>query len=146
MGSRTIDHSTQKPATFQRRDGSQLVVARPPDATLAGHVAETFAQPNGRAYLVRVVLYGLEGPITVKGHAFAGAMPPWAQLKDDEIAAALDHVLTAWGNDKLLPRDFAAPIDYRWPEYITTARGMDWWIPVAADLEAGSKSVGTAEA
>jgi mono/diheme cytochrome c family protein len=74
---------------------------------LAGYVAESFAQPNGRAYLVRVVLYGLEGPITVKGNAFAGAMPPWTQLKDDEIAAALDHVLTAWGNDKLLPRDFA---------------------------------------
>jgi mono/diheme cytochrome c family protein len=73
---------------------------------LAGHVAESFAQPNGRAYLVRVVLYGLEGPITVKGSAFAGAMPPWTQLKDDEIAAALDHVLTAWGNDKVLPRDF----------------------------------------
>lgn len=74
---------------------------------LAGHVAVSFAQPNGRAYLVRVVLYGLEGPITVKDSAFAGAMPPWTQLKDDEIAAALDHVLTAWGNDKLLPRDFA---------------------------------------
>jgi mono/diheme cytochrome c family protein len=74
---------------------------------LAGHVAESFAQPNGRAYLVRVVLYGLSGTITVKGQTFASAMPPWAQLKDDEIAAALDHALTAWGNDKFLPRDFA---------------------------------------
>ena len=46
---------------------------------------------------MRVVLYGLEGPITVKDNAFAGAMPPWTQLKDDEIAAALDYVLTAWG-------------------------------------------------
>jgi mono/diheme cytochrome c family protein len=74
---------------------------------LAGHVAESFAQPNGRAYLVRVVLYGLAGEINVKGTTFASAMPPWAQLKDDEIAAALDYVLNAWDNDKLLPRDFA---------------------------------------
>jgi mono/diheme cytochrome c family protein len=74
---------------------------------LAGHVAESFAQPNGHAYLVRVVLYGLSGTITVKGQTFTSAMPPWAQLKDDEIAAALDHALTAWGNDKLLPPDFA---------------------------------------
>jgi mono/diheme cytochrome c family protein len=74
---------------------------------LAGHVAESFAQPNGRAYLVRLVLYGLSGTITVKGNTFTSVMPPWAQLKDEEIAAALDHALTAWGNDKLLPADFA---------------------------------------
>jgi aminobenzoyl-glutamate utilization protein B len=37
----------------------------------------------------------------------------------------------------LLPRDFTAPIDYRWPEYVTTARGTDWWIPAVAELEAG---------
>lgn len=32
----------------------------------------------------------------------------------------------------LLPKDFQAPIDFRWPEYITTARGEEWWIPVRA--------------
>ncbi len=31
----------------------------------------------------------------------------------------------------LLPRDFAAPVNYRWPEYVTTARGTGWTIPVA---------------
>jgi aminobenzoyl-glutamate utilization protein B len=25
--------------------------------------------------------------------------------------------------------DYPAPIDFRWPEYITTHRGRDWWIP-----------------
>lgn len=29
----------------------------------------------------------------------------------------------------LLPKDFAPPIDLRWPEYITTARGEEWWLP-----------------
>jgi aminobenzoyl-glutamate utilization protein B len=29
----------------------------------------------------------------------------------------------------LLPADFTAPTDFRWPEYVTTARGRDWWIP-----------------
>ena len=29
----------------------------------------------------------------------------------------------------LLPRDFIPPVDLRWPEYITTARGEEWWIP-----------------
>jgi aminobenzoyl-glutamate utilization protein B len=29
----------------------------------------------------------------------------------------------------LLPREFAAPVDLRWPEYVTTPRGEEWWIP-----------------
>jgi aminobenzoyl-glutamate utilization protein B len=29
----------------------------------------------------------------------------------------------------LLPQDFAPPIDLRWPEYVTTARGEEWWLP-----------------
>ncbi len=29
----------------------------------------------------------------------------------------------------LLPRDFAPPIDLRWPEYVTTPRGEEWWLP-----------------
>jgi aminobenzoyl-glutamate utilization protein B len=29
----------------------------------------------------------------------------------------------------LLPRDFQPPIDLRWPEYVTTERGEEWWIP-----------------
>jgi aminobenzoyl-glutamate utilization protein B len=29
----------------------------------------------------------------------------------------------------LLPRDFAAPVDFRWPEYVETARGHEWTLP-----------------
>jgi len=29
----------------------------------------------------------------------------------------------------LLPRDFDTVVDMRWPEYITTTRGEEWWIP-----------------
>jgi aminobenzoyl-glutamate utilization protein B len=32
----------------------------------------------------------------------------------------------------LLPRNFPAPIHYRWPEYVTTPRGEEWWIPQGA--------------
>jgi aminobenzoyl-glutamate utilization protein B len=38
----------------------------------------------------------------------------------------------------LLPEDFAPPVDLRWPEYIRTARGEEWWIPTpASGLGAG---------
>jgi aminobenzoyl-glutamate utilization protein B len=37
------------------------------------------------------------------------------------------------GGDKwigpLLPKDFRVPLDFRWPEYVTTPRGEEWWIP-----------------
>jgi len=29
----------------------------------------------------------------------------------------------------LLPPDFKPPVDLRWPEYVTTERGYEWWIP-----------------
>lgn len=29
----------------------------------------------------------------------------------------------------LLPQDFKPPVDLRWPEYIQTERGQEWWIP-----------------
>jgi aminobenzoyl-glutamate utilization protein B len=32
----------------------------------------------------------------------------------------------------LLPKDFPAPIHYRWPEYVATPRGEEWWIPDGA--------------
>ncbi len=35
--------------------------------------------------------------------------------------------------EPLLPADFSAPVSARWPEYVTTARGRDWWIPTAPE-------------
>jgi len=29
----------------------------------------------------------------------------------------------------LLPANFFPPVDLRWPEYVTTARGEEWWLP-----------------
>jgi mono/diheme cytochrome c family protein len=49
--------------------------------------------------VVRIVLHGLSGPVTVKGQAFNGAMPAWADLLSDaEIAAVLTYVRSSWGN------------------------------------------------
>jgi mono/diheme cytochrome c family protein len=114
LGARIFDASC---SVCHQPNGLGIPGAFPP---LAGHVAESFAQRSGRDYLVRLVLYGLEGPIVVKGNTFEGTMPPWAQLSDSEIAAALDHVLNAWGNDKLLPRDFAPIL----PSDVTAARAQ----------------------
>ena len=51
------------------------------------------------ARLAAIVLRGVTGKLTVKGTAYNGAMPAFAdQLSDAEIAAVLTHVRSQWGN------------------------------------------------
>ncbi|HEY4611530.1 MAG TPA: cytochrome c, partial [Bacteroidota bacterium] len=48
---------------------------------------------------IRIVLYGLEGPIAVQGNSFNNKMTPFHdKLSDDEIAAVVTHVRSTWGN------------------------------------------------
>jgi mono/diheme cytochrome c family protein len=48
---------------------------------------------------VRILLFGLQGDITVSGQHFNGNMPAFgAQLKDEQIAAVLSYVRQEWGN------------------------------------------------
>lgn len=49
--------------------------------------------------LARIVLHGINGPLTVKGSTYNGAMPAFkGQLQDAEIAAVLSHIRSQWGN------------------------------------------------
>lgn len=60
-----------------------------------------------RLFPVYVVLNGLQGPLTVKGEHYQGAMPPFGHLSDADIAAVVTYVRGAWGNAKLRPAGFA---------------------------------------
>ncbi len=53
---------------------------------------------HGDNHLVSILLHGLQGPIQVKGDTYNGAMPPWKQLKDDQIASILTYIRNEWGN------------------------------------------------
>ncbi len=90
-------------AACHQAGGTGITGAFPP---LAGHVAELLKRADGRTYLGKVLLFGLEGEINVNGSNFAGAMPPWNALGDDDIAAVLNYVSNAWDNGKSLPADF----------------------------------------
>ena len=49
--------------------------------------------------LAAIVLQGVNGTLTVNGVAFNGAMPSFkAKLSDEQVAAVLSHVRSAWGN------------------------------------------------
>ncbi len=86
-------------------EGQGIPTAFPP---LAGHVPALVAAEGGREYLVKEVLYGLQGEIEIAGEIYNGIMPPWSQLTDQEIADALNYVSTAWGNEASLPEGFTA--------------------------------------
>lgn len=105
-------------STCHQPDGEGVPGAYPP---LAGHITNLYAQEGGPGYLVRVVLHGMQGPITVGNSTFAGAMPGWSQLDDVQVAAILNHELTAWGNREALPAEFE-PIG---PDQVAEARTED---------------------
>jgi len=79
----------------------------------------------------------IDPTVEVAGKTIAGTLLELL-MRPDELAAARAEFLERTRGERfvapLLPRDFAPPLDYRWPEYVSTARGSDWWIPAAADL------------
>lgn len=93
----------QQCAACHMPTGAGVPSAFPP---LVGHAPQVASVEGGRDYLVTLVLYGLQGSITVDGVAYNGMMIPHAHLSDDALAAVLNHVLHAWGNAELLPDDF----------------------------------------
>jgi mono/diheme cytochrome c family protein len=73
--------------------GLGLPGAFPP---LAG--SEWATGPDER--IIRIVLSGLSGPITVKGTPFNSAMPPLGPLlRDEQLAAVLTYIRSDWGNN-----------------------------------------------
>jgi mono/diheme cytochrome c family protein len=51
--------------------------------------------------IIRLVLYGMSGPVTVKGQQFNSSMVPWNVLSDEEVAAVITYVRQnkEWGNN-----------------------------------------------
>ncbi|HEY0863376.1 MAG TPA: cytochrome c [Lacunisphaera sp.] len=48
--------------------------------------------------IIRIVLHGLNGPITVEGKEYNNVMAPLGSLKDDQIANVISYVRASWGN------------------------------------------------
>jgi len=71
------------PGAFPPLAGSEWVLAKAPD------------------HLIRIVLHGLEGAVTVKGVTYNAAPMPGQKeaLSDEQIAAVLTYIRQSWGND-----------------------------------------------
>jgi mono/diheme cytochrome c family protein len=87
---------------------------------LADSIGSYVAIPEGRAYLVHVVSFGMNGPISVHGQIFNGMMQSWQNFKDEQIAQVLNYVLTTF-NAPLLPKNFSPLTSEEVKKYRTTA-------------------------
>lgn len=103
-------------ASCHQANGAGIPGAFPP---VAGHASD-LAVEQDRAYLVELMLYGLQGPIQVDGASYDGVMPAWSQLSDAQLAAVTNYIVTEW-DEGVLPDDFA-PYD---PSEFAQARGQD---------------------
>jgi len=99
-------------AACHQASGAGIPSVFPP---LAGHGADLYRAEGGRTYLIDVLLYGLQGQITVGGTNYAGAMPSWRQLGDEQLAAVVNHLVVGFegvvepeGFEPIQPAEVAA--------------------------------------
>ncbi|GEP40780.1 PVC-type heme-binding CxxCH protein [Brevifollis gellanilyticus] len=93
LAGQEIYHREGSCMTCHRGDGNGLAPAFPPIANSAWL--------NDKERSIKIVLYGLMGPIEVDGKKFDGQVPmtPFAgMLKDDEVANVLTFVRNHFGN------------------------------------------------
>ena len=59
---------------------------------LAGRVGAIAARPEGKAFLLTVLLNGMSGRVTVDDQPILGIMPAFDSLSDDDIASVLTYL------------------------------------------------------
>jgi mono/diheme cytochrome c family protein len=100
--------SAAAPGTAPAADGATIYGARcaPCHQAAGTGLPGAFPPLAGSEYvkgadsvLIRILLHGIQGALTVGGTTYNGMMPPFkAQLADAEIAAVGSYVRSQWGN------------------------------------------------
>ena len=65
---------------------------------------------DGKGKLIKIMLHGLSGPITVAGKRYDESMPSAPIRNDYDIAAVMTYIRQAWGNDgeAIMPAEVAS--------------------------------------
>jgi mono/diheme cytochrome c family protein len=118
------EYESSPAVLFPLPDTGKAVVAAAPELTLAQQGKAIFSncvachQANGQGVpgqfpplaksewvngsekrVIAILLKGIQGQITVEGHQFNGAMPPWeSALSPKKIAAVASYIRQEWGN------------------------------------------------
>ena len=78
---------------------------------------------EGPNRIIKLILNGIQGPITVSGQQFNNSMLPWRDtLTDEQIAAVATYIRSTWGNKApaVKPEDVKAQRD------ATAGRSTSW--------------------
>ncbi len=118
---RSEDKQVSSPSTPGKQSASSATVAGVPAATMQRgkqiyesycrtcHQANAQGIPGmypplagsdfltNKQQVIHALVFGLSGPITVKGKTYNGVMPP-APYNDEDIAAVLTYVYNSFGN------------------------------------------------
>ncbi len=113
----------------------RLLVARPMLSAPAGHV-----YPDWVSNALGGIPQTIDPMIEVAAKTIANTLLDLF-CNEDLLKAATDEFNQRTGGGiggehwqaPLLPADFQAPHRFRWPEYIRTVRGEEWWIPARDD-------------
>lgn len=100
-------------------------------------IAGVFPPLNGtdwvvgdKGRLIRLVLDGMMGETEVQGVVYSGAMPPWKSfLSDEEVAAVLTYIRTAWDNEG----SAVTPQEVKLVREATKSRTASWTAKELAD-------------
>ncbi|MFZ6049665.1 amidohydrolase [Pseudomonas sp. CR3202] len=113
----------------------RLLVARPMLSAPAG-----YTYPDWVANALGGIRQTIDPMIQVAAKTIAATLVDLLTRPDLLAAARAEFVERTGGGiggthwqAPLLPKDFQAPHRYRWPEYIRTVRGEEWWIPARDD-------------
>lgn len=93
----------QNCASCHQSDGGGIRGTFPP---VRGHASDLVVDV-GRDYMIDLLLYGLQGPITVDGVRYDGEMPAWSQLSDQQLADVANFIVVDWDEEGVLPEEFA---------------------------------------
>jgi cytochrome c5 len=89
-------------AVCHQATGSGVPGIYPPVKDTIGAYARL---PQGRTFLIHLLLFGMDGAIKSHDAIYDGLMPPAADLSDSDLAEAINYMLRTL-NAATLPRDF----------------------------------------
>jgi hypothetical protein len=82
------------------------------------YIPDLFLAEGGRSYLLEMMLFGIRGEVVIEGELVHLRHRPYGSLADEELAAVLNLMLVAWGNDEALPDE----VDFYGSEEVAAAR------------------------
>ncbi len=95
FGAQSGEQLYQLCATCHGAQGEGTPGVFPPLAGSEYVTTENLAVP------IRILLHGMQGPVTVRGVEYNGVMPPFGigvEMPDADVAPVLTYVRQAWGN------------------------------------------------